>query len=58
MLILPHGVLITTNSEQTLPKMARLKGTISIFGNLPLDHKVHITLLVSFFRYLTLKINL
>ena len=37
-------LLITINSEQTFPKMARLKGAISIFGNPPLDHKVHITL--------------
>ena len=37
-------LLITTNSEQAFPKMARPKGAISIFGNLPLDHKVHVTL--------------
>ena len=37
-------LLIAINSEQTFPKMARPKGAISIFGNLPLDHKVHITL--------------
>jgi hypothetical protein len=50
-------LLITTNSEQTLPKMASPKGAISIFGNLPVDPKADITLSISFFRTLTLKIN-
>ena len=36
-------LLIAINSEQTFPKMARPKGTISFFGNPPLDHKMHIT---------------
>jgi hypothetical protein len=35
-------LLITTNSEQTFPKMARPKGAISIFGNPPLDAKAHL----------------
>jgi hypothetical protein len=35
--ILPFLAAITTNSEQIFPKMASLKCTISIFGNLPHD---------------------
>jgi hypothetical protein len=50
-------LLITSNSEQVFPKMASPKCAISIFGNAPLDAKVHITLPISFFRNLTLKIN-
>jgi hypothetical protein len=50
-------LLITTNSEQTFPKMARPKGAISILGNVPLHAKAHITSSISFFRYLTLKMN-
>jgi len=50
-------LLITSNSEQIFPKMGSPKCTISIFGNAPLDPKVHITLPISFFRNLTLKIS-
>jgi hypothetical protein len=50
-------LLITTNSEQAFPKMARPKGAISFLGNLPQDPKAHISLTISFFRHLTLKIN-
>jgi hypothetical protein len=50
-------LLITTNSDQTFPKMASPKCSISIFGNAPLGPKAHIILSISFFRNLTLKSN-
>jgi hypothetical protein len=37
--------------------MASPKGAISILGNPPLDYKADITLSISFFGNLTLKIN-